>query len=187
MRKYMMAGNWKMNKTIPEAIALTQQLCNYYNRAWDKVEVVLCVPAIDIRPVQTVIDFDKTDIEVAAQNVYFEPSGAYTGEISIPMIKDAGCTYSIVGHSERREYFAETDETVNLKVKALVADGLGAIVCVGESLAIRDDNRYIEFVVAQVRAALAGLDAEDLAHVVVAYEPVWAIGTGRTATPEQAE
>ena len=85
MRKYMMAGNWKMNKTIPEAIALTQQLCNYYNRAWDKVEVVLCVPAIDIRPVQTVIDFDKTDIEVAAQNVYFEPSGAYTGEISIPM------------------------------------------------------------------------------------------------------
>lgn len=105
MRKYMMAGNWKMNKTIPEAIALTQQLCNYYNRAWDKVEVVLCVPAIDIRPVQTVIDFDKTDIEVAAQNVYFEPSGAYTGEISIPMIKDAGCTYSIVGHSERPRVF----------------------------------------------------------------------------------
>lgn len=187
MRKYMMAGNWKMNKTIPEAIALSQQLCNYYNRDWDAVEVVLCVPAIDIRPVQTVLDFDKTDIELGAQNIYQEPSGAFTGEISIPMIKDAGCTYSIVGHSERREYFDETDELVNLKVKALINNNLSAIVCVGESLNIRDNGRQLEFVTAQVRAALAGLDAEDLDKIVIAYEPIWAIGTGRTATPEQAE
>jgi triosephosphate isomerase len=187
MRKYLMAGNWKMNKTIPEAIALSQQLCNLYNRTWNKVDIVLCVPAIDIRPVQTVLDFDKTEIDLGAQNVHQEPSGAYTGEISIPMIKDAGCTYSIVGHSERREYFAETDETVNLKVKALVENGINAIVCVGESLNIRDNNRHLEFVTAQVHAALAGLDAQDLENVVVAYEPIWAIGTGRTATPEQAE
>lgn len=187
MRKYLMAGNWKMNKTIPEAVALTQQLCNFYNRDWDKVEIVLCVPAIDIKAVHTVLDFDKTDIELGAQNVHWEESGAYTGEISIPMIKDAGCTYSIVGHSERREYFNETDETVNLKVKALVAAKLSAIVCVGESLNIRDSERHLEFVTAQVRAALAGLDAEDMKQVVVAYEPIWAIGTGRTATPEQAE
>ncbi|WP_251197877.1 triose-phosphate isomerase [Anaerotardibacter muris] len=187
MRKYLMAGNWKMNKTIPEAIALSQQLCNYYNREWDKVDVVLCVPAIDIKSVHTVLDFDKTDIELGAQNVHQEPSGAYTGEISIPMIKDAGCTYCIVGHSERREYFGETDEDVNLKVKELVLNKVNAIVCVGESLNVRDSERHIEFVTAQVRAALAGLDVEDLDKVVVAYEPIWAIGTGRTATPEQAE
>lgn len=187
MRKYLMAGNWKMNKTIPEAIALSQQLCNYYNRDWDKVDVVLCVPSIDIKAVHTVLDFDKTDIELGAQNVHQEPSGAYTGEISIPMIKDAGCTYCIVGHSERREYFGETDEIVNLKVKELVLNKVNAIVCVGESLNVRDSERHIEFVTAQVRAALAGLDVEDLDKVVVAYEPIWAIGTGRTATPEQAE
>lgn len=187
MHKYMMAGNWKMNKTIPEAVALSQQLCNYYNRDWDKVEVVLCVPAIDIKAVHTVLDFDKTDIELGAQNVHQEASGAFTGEISIPMIKEAGCTFSIVGHSERREYFAETDEIVNLKVKALVDNKVNAIVCVGESLNIRDNGRQLEFVTAQVRAALAGLDAEDLDKITIAYEPIWAIGTGRTATPEQAE
>lgn len=187
MRKYMMAGNWKMNKTIPEAVALSQQLCNYYNRDWDKVEVVLCVPAIDIKAVHTVLDFDKTDIELGAQNVHQEASGAFTGEISIPMIKEAGCTFSIVGHSERREYFAETDEIVNLKVKALVDNKVNAIVCVGESLNIRDNGRQLEFVTAQVRAALAGLDTEDLDKITIAYEPIWAIGTGRTATPEQAE
>ena len=187
MRTYMMAGNWKMNKTIPEAVALSQQLCNYYNRDWDKVEVVLCVPAIDIKAVHTVLDFDKTDIELGAQNVHQEASGAFTGEISIPMIKEAGCTFSIVGHSERREYFAETDEIVNLKVKALVDNKVNAIVCVGESLNIRDNGRQLEFVTAQVRAALAGLDAEDLDKITIAYEPIWAIGTGRTATPEQAE
>lgn len=187
MRKYLMAGNWKMNKTISEAIVLTQQLCNQYNRKWDNVDIVVCPPAIDIKSVYTVIDFDKTNIAIGAQNVHWEESGAFTGEISIPMIKEAGCEYCIVGHSERREMFNETDTTVNQKVKALIEAGIAPIVCVGESLSMRDSGNYGAFIVAQVRAALAGLDESDMKSVVVAYEPIWAIGTGRTATPEQAE
>ena len=187
MRKYLMAGNWKMNKTVPEAIVLTQQLCNQYNRSWNDVDIVVCPPSIDLKSVYTVIDFDKTNIAVGAQNAHWEESGAFTGEISIPMIKEVGCEYCIVGHSERREMFSETDTTVNLKVKALVEAGVAPIVCVGESLAMRDSGDYLSFVVAQVRAALAGLDSVDMKQVVIAYEPIWAIGTGRTATPEQAE
>ena len=187
MRTYLMAGNWKMNKTIPETVVLTQQLANQYNRKWDDVDIVICPPAIDIKSAYTVLDFDKTKISLGAQNVHWEESGAFTGEISIPMIKDAGCEYCIVGHSERREMFNETDTTVNLKVKALIAADITPIVCVGESLAMRDSGDYVEFITAQVRAALAGLDAMDMKNVVVAYEPIWAIGTGRTATPEQAE
>lgn len=187
MRKYMMAGNWKMNKTVPEAIALSQQLCNLYNRDWDDVDIVLCTPSVNLRSVYTVLDFDKTDIELGAQNVHWEESGAFTGEISVPMIKDIGCTYCIVGHSERRDMFCETDEMVNLKVKALIAADMKPIVCVGESLSMRDSGDYLGFVTAQVRAGLAGLDSDEAAKVVVAYEPIWAIGTGRTATPEQAE
>ncbi len=187
MRTYLMAGNWKMNKTIPETVVLTQQLCNQYNRNWEGVDVVICPPAIDIKSALTVIDFDKTDISVGAQNCHWEEKGAFTGEISIPMIKDAGCEYCIVGHSERREMFNETDTTVNQKVKALVAAEIAPIMCVGESLAMRDSGDYLEFICAQVRAGLAGLDELDMKQVVVAYEPIWAIGTGRTATPEQAE
>lgn len=187
MRKYLMAGNWKMNKTMSEAIVLTQQLCNQYNRKWDNVDIVVCPPAIDIKSVYTVIDFDKTKIAVGAQNVHWEESGAFTGEISIPMIKEAGCEFCIVGHSERREMFNETDTSVNLKVKALIEADIAPIVCVGESLSMRDSGDYVGFIVAQVRAALAGLDEVDMKKVVIAYEPIWAIGTGRTATPEQAE
>lgn len=187
MRKYLMAGNWKMNKTMSEAIVLTQQLCNQYNRKWDNVDIVVCPPSIDIKSVYTVIDFDKTKIAVGAQNVHWEESGAFTGEISIPMIKEAGCEFCIVGHSERREMFNETDTSVNLKVKALIEADIAPIVCVGESLSMRDSGDYVGFVVAQVRAALAGLDEADMKKVVIAYEPIWAIGTGRTATPEQAE
>lgn len=187
MRKYLMAGNWKMNKTMPEAIVLTQQLCNQYNRKWDNVDIVVCPPAIDIKSVYTVIDFDKTKIAVGAQNVHWEESGAFTGEISIPMIKETGCEFCIVGHSERREMFNETDTSVNLKVKALIEADIAPIVCVGESLSMRDSGDYVGFIVAQVRAALAGLDEADMKKVVIAYEPIWAIGTGRTATPEQAE
>ncbi len=187
MRTYLMAGNWKMNNTIPEAVVLTQQLCNQYNRKWDNVDVVICPPAIDLKSAYTVLDFDKTKIALGAQNVHWEESGAFTGEISIPMIKDAGCEYCIVGHSERREMFNETDTSVNRKVKALVAAGIAPIMCVGESLALRDSGEYLEFITAQVRAGLAGLDELDMKQVVVAYEPIWAIGTGRTATPEQAE
>ena len=187
MRKYLMAGNWKMNKTMSEAIVLTQQLCNQYNRKWDNVDIVVCPPAIDIKSVYTVIDFDKTKIAVGAQNVHWEESGAFTGEISIPMIKEAGCEFCIVGHSERREMFNETDTSVNLKVKALIEADIAPIVCVGESLSMRDSGDYVAFIVAQVRAALAGLDEADMKKVVIAYERIWAIGTGRTATPEQAE
>ena len=187
MRKYLMAGNWKMNKTMSEAIDLTQQLCNQYNRKWDNVDIVVCPPSIDIKSVYTVIDFDKTKIAVGAQNVHWEESGAFTGEISIPMIKEAGCEFCIVGHSERREMFNETDTSVNLKVKALIEADIAPIVCVGESLSMRDSGDYVGFIVAQVRAALAGLDEADMKKVVIAYEPIWAIGTGRTATPEQAE
>ena len=187
MRKYLMAGNWKMNKTMSEAIVLTQRLCNQYNRKWDNVDIVVCPPSIDIKSVYTVIDFDKTKIAVGAQNVHWEESGAFTGEISIPMIKEAGCEFCIVGHSERREMFNETDTSVNLKVKALIEADIAPIVCVGESLSMRDSGDYVGFIVAQVRAALAGLDEADMKKVVIAYEPIWAIGTGRTATPEQAE
>lgn len=187
MRKYLMAGNWKMNKTMSEAIVLTQQLCNQYNRKWDNVDIVVCPPSIDIKSVYTVIDFDKTKIAVGAQNVHWEESGAFTGEISIPMIKEAGCEFCIVGHSERREMFNETDTSVNLKVKALIEADIAPIVCVGESLSMCDSGDYVGFIVAQVRAALAGLDEADMKKVVIAYEPIWAIGTGRTATPEQAE
>ena len=188
-RKPMMAGNWKMNNTIAEAVVLTQEISNQYDKeTWgEDVDIVICPPYVDLKPAKTVLDFDKTKVAVNAQNVYWEPSGAYTGEISVPMIKEIGCAGSIVGHSERRELFGETNEDVNRKVKALVEAGLYAIVCVGESLAVRDEGTTEEFVCAQVRAAFAGVDAADAQRCVVAYEPIWAIGTGRTATPEQAE
>lgn len=188
MRKRMMAGNWKMNITPAEAVVLTQDIANQYDKHdWGQVEVVLCVPATDFDAAKRVIAFDKVNIETAAQNVHWEPSGAYTGEISVSMIKEVGCKYSIVGHSERRELFFETDEAVNKKIKSLVKNGLGAIVCVGESLNVRESGDTLEYVSAQLRAAFAGIDAEDVEKCVVAYEPIWAIGTGRTATPEQAE
>lgn len=188
-RKPLMAGNWKMNNTISEAVVLAQEISNQYDKeTWGKeVEILVCPPFVDLKPVKTVFDFDKTKVVVGAQNVYWEPEGAFTGEVSVPMIKELGCTYCIVGHSERRNLFGETNEQVNLKVKALIDGGVGAIVCVGESLAVRDEGTTDEFVRAQVKAAFAGVDADDAKRCVVAYEPVWAIGTGRTATPEQAE
>ena len=188
-RRPVMAGNWKMNMTPAESVVLSQGVSNRYARGWDKVDVVLCPPSIDLRPVFTVLDFDKSGIEVGAQNVHWEPSGAFTGEISIPMLRDAGITWCIVGHSERREMFGETDADVNRKVRSLADARMHAIVCVGESLALRDagDETAVGFVCDQVRAALAGLDAEEAACCTIAYEPVWAIGTGRTATPEQAQ
>lgn len=180
-----------MNNTIAQAVVLAQEVSNLFERDWaDTVDVAICPPYVDLKPAMTVLEFDKAKIAVGAQNVYWEPSGAYTGEVSIPMLKDIGCEYCIVGHSERRSLFNETNEDVNNKVRALVEDKVAPIhpiVCVGESLAVRDDGTYMEFVDAQVRAAFAGLDETDVRDAVVAYEPVWAIGTGRTATPEQAE
>lgn len=186
-RKPMMAGNWKMNKTVAEAVVLTQDISNQYSKEWEDVDVVLCPPAIDLKPAKTVLDFDRVKVKVGAQNVHWESEGAFTGEISVPMIKEIGCEYCIVGHSERRNLFGESDQDVNRKVKALVSGGVAPIVCVGESLAVRDEGTTDEFVCAQVKAAFAGLDAADVRGSVVAYEPVWAIGTGRTATPEQAQ
>ncbi len=186
-RKPMMAGNWKMNKTVAEAVVLTQDISNRYEKDWEAVDVVLCPPFVDLKPAKTVLDFDRVKISVGAQNVHWEPEGAFTGEISVPMLKEIGCDYCIVGHSERRTLFGETDEAVNRKVKALIAGGIAPIVCVGESLAVRDAGETEEFVCAQVRAAFAGVDAAEAKDAVVAYEPVWAIGTGRTATPEQAQ
>lgn len=187
-RKPMMAGNWKMNNAIGEAVVLTQEISNNWRKDWeDKVDVVICPPFVDLKPVKTVLEFDKTKIFVGAQNVYWEEAGAFTGEVSVPMIRECGCGYCIVGHSERRGLFGETNEDVNKKVRALLSGRLKPIVCVGESLAVRDEGTTNEYVRAQVKAAFAGVDADDAAKCVVAYEPIWAIGTGRTATPEQAE
>ena len=187
-RKPLIAGNWKMNNTISEAVVLAQEISNRYEKAWAaSVDAAVIPPYVDIKPVKAVFEFDRVPIAVGAQNAFWEPSGAYTGEISVGMLKEIGCGYCIVGHSERREYFGETNEVVNRKVKALIPSGITPIVCVGESLAVRDEGSALEFVDAQVRAAFAGIDAGDAAKCVVAYEPIWAIGTGRTATPEQAQ
>lgn len=186
-RKPMMAGNWKMNKTIGEAVVLAQDISNQYDDRWENVDVVVCPPFIDLKPVKTVFEFDRVPVSVGAQDVYWEESGAYTGEVSVPMLKEARCEWCIVGHSERRGYFGETNEDVNKKAKALIAGGLRPIICVGESLAVRDAGETLEFVCAQVRAAFAGIDDIQAAKCTVAYEPIWAIGTGRTATPEQAQ
>ena len=184
----VMAGNWKMNNGIGEAVVLAQEISNAYEKEWKKaVEVVVFPPFPDLKVVWTVFDFDKVPFSVGAQNVHWEESGAFTGEVSVPMIKEAGCTWCIVGHSERRQLFGETNEDVNRKVHALVAAGMNPIVCVGESLAVREEGTTEDFVCAQVRAGLAGLDPSEAALCTIAYEPIWAIGTGRTATPEQAE
>ena len=186
-RKPLMAGNWKMNKTIGEAVVLAQDISNQYESRWDACDVVVCPPFVDLKPAKTVFDFDRVPVGVGAQNVYWEEKGAFTGEVSVPMLKEIGCGWCIIGHSERRGYFGETNEDVNKKAKALIAAGIKPIICVGESLAVRDSGETLEFVTAQVRAAFAGIDAGQAADCVVAYEPIWAIGTGRTATPEQAQ
>ena len=187
-RKPLIAGNWKMNNTYGEAVVLAQEISNEFYADWaEHVDVAVCPPFIDLKPVKTVFEFDHTKIALGAQNVYWEEKGAYTGEISVGMLKEIGCEYCIIGHSERRTLLGETNEDVNKKAKALIAGGIVPIVCVGESLSVRDAGNYIEFVTAQVKAAFAGVDASEAKDCVVAYEPIWAIGTGRTATPEQAE
>ena len=189
MRKPMMAGNWKMNNNWAESVVLAQQLSNRYDERLEDVEVVLCPPAIDIKAVYSVLEFDRREevVKVGGQNCHWEASGAFTGEISIPMLQAVGATHCIIGHSERRGYFGETDMDVNKKVKALLAAHMTPIVCCGESLGVRDSGDYIEFITKQVSAAFAGLEPAEVKKCVVAYEPIWAIGTGRTATPEQAE
>lgn len=183
MRKKIIAGNWKMNMTPSEAVALVETLKPLV--ANEEVDVVFCVPAIDIIPV--VEACKGTNIQVGAENMYFEEKGAYTGEISPNMLTDAGVQYVIIGHSERREYFAETDETVNKKVLKAFEYGITPIICCGESLTQREQGITIDWIRQQIKIAFQGVTAEQAKTAVVAYEPIWAIGTGKVATTEQAE
>lgn len=187
MRNRMIAGNWKMNKTYVEGVELAQGLADQLADGTGDVDVVVCPPTVDLKGVSEVIEQSEAPFALGAQNVYFEESGAFTGETAPNMLEAVGVTYCIIGHSERRGYFGETNEDVNRKVRALLDGGLYAVACVGESLSVRDEGGAEEFVCAQVRAAFAGLEPEEAAKCVVAYEPIWAIGTGRTATPEQAQ
>ena len=182
-RKAIIAGNWKMNKTATEAAELIDALIPAVKDAG--CEVVICVPFTDL--VTAVAKTKGTNIHVGAENVHFEKSGAFTGEISADMLTDLGVEYVVVGHSERRQYFAETDETVNKRAKAALAGGLKPIICVGESLTQREQGVTEELIRMQVKIALNGVTADELKNVVIAYEPIWAIGTGLTATPDQAE
>ncbi|HEY0775943.1 MAG TPA: triose-phosphate isomerase [Nocardioidaceae bacterium] len=185
-----MAGNWKMNLNHQEAVVLVQKLAwTLSDKKHDhaKVEVAVIPPFTDIRSVQTLVDGDRLKIVYGAQDVSAHDSGAYTGEISAGMLAKLGCSYVVVGHSERREYHAETDELVNAKAKKAIAAGMTPIVCVGEGLEVRKEGRQVEYTLEQVRGSLAGLSAEQVADLVVAYEPVWAIGTGEVATPDDAQ
>ncbi|WP_203453607.1 triose-phosphate isomerase [Jiangella aurantiaca] len=183
-----MAGNWKMNLTHLEAIALVQKLAFSLNDDdLEKVEVAVLPPFTDIRSVQTLIDADRYNIAYGAQDLSQHDSGAYTGDISGAMLAKLGCTYVVVGHSERREYHAETDELVAAKIKAAYKHELTPILCVGEPLEVRQENRHVEHTLAQLDGALDGLGAAQAASIVVAYEPVWAIGTGEVATPDDAQ
>ena len=182
-RKKIVAGNWKMNMTPSQAVKLVETLKPLV--ASDEVEVVYCVPAIDIVPV--VEACKGTNVAVGAENMYFEEKGAYTGEISAEMLLDAGVKYVIIGHSERRDYFKEDDALLNKKVKKAISAGLTPILCCGESLEQREMGVTLDWINLQIKSDLAGVEASDVANMVIAYEPIWAIGTGRTATSDQAE
>ncbi len=182
MRKPIIAGNWKMNNTIAGTKALITDLIPLVKGA--KTETVICVPYTDIATAGEMIK--GTNIKLGAENVHWEAKGAFTGEISAEMLVELGVEYVIIGHSERRQYFGETDETVNKRAKAALANGLKPIICVGETKVEREKNRYKSVLKKQTIGAFAGIPAEDLANIVIAYEPVWAIGTGLTATAEDA-
>jgi triosephosphate isomerase len=183
-RRPLLAGNWKMHGTRREAVALGRALVEAIGAVGAR-EVVVAPPFTALEAVAEVLA--GSGIGLAAQNVHWEAKGAFTGEVSAPMLIEAGCTHAIVGHSERRQYFGETDATVGKRLRAALAGGLTPIVCVGETLAEREAGQTAAVIARQVEVALAGLGAADLSRCVLAYEPVWAIGTGRTATPAQAE
>ena len=184
----LMAGNWKMNLNHLEAIAVVQKLAFALNDDDLKAcEVAVLPPFTDIRSVQTLIDADKLDLRYGSQDVSAFDKGAYTGEVSGAMLAKLGCTYAVVGHSERREYHDETDEVVNSKVKAAYRHDLVPILCVGEGLEVRKAGEHVPHTLAQLDGALAGLPADQARTIVIAYEPVWAIGTGEVATPEDAQ
>ena len=187
-RKPLMAGNWKMNLNHLEAIALVQKLAFSLNDDdFTNVDVAVMVPFTDIRSVQTLVDGDKLRIGYGAQDMSQHDSGAYTGEISGVMLAKLGVSYVVLGHSERRQYHAESDALVNAKAKAALRHGITPIVCVGEGLEIRKAGTHVEYTLAQLDGSLAGITPEQLAKSVIAYEPVWAIGTGEVATPEDAQ
>ena len=182
-RRKIVAGNWKMNMTPSQAVALVEELKPLV--VSEDVDVVFCVPAIDIIPV--VEACKGTNIQVGAENMYFEEKGAYTGEISPAMLTDAGVKYVVLGHSERREYFAETNETVNKKVLKAFEHGITPIMCCGETLEQREQGVTMDFIRQQVKVGMQNVTADQAKEMVIAYEPIWAIGTGKTATTEQAE
>ena len=183
MRKMMIAGNWKMHKTVPEAVNLVEGLKTRLDGI-DAVEIVVAPPFTALSPVNQILG--GSVLTLAAQNLHFAQEGAYTGEVSASMLKDVGCRYVIVGHSERREYFHETDESVNRKVGAVLESRLSCILCLGETLEAREEGRTMEVVGRQLKKGLEGCGDEQMDRIVIAYEPIWAIGTGKTATPEQA-
>ena len=182
-RKAVIAGNWKMNKNINEAKTLIDELMPLVKDA--DCGIVICTPYTDL---PAAVEKTKgSNIGVGSQNVHFEKNGAYTGEISADMLVELGVEYAVIGHSERRQYFGETNETVNKRAKAAIAAGITAIICVGESLEEREDNVTSEVIRLQTKIALREISAQDMKKVIIAYEPIWAIGTGRTATSDQAE
>jgi len=186
MRKTIIAGNWKMYKTITEAIELANGLKReLFNLDFEVVDVVLCPPFTALSETAEVLA--DTDIGLGAQNMYWQDEGAFTGEVSGKMLKDAGCQYVIIGHSERRQFFGETNETVNKKLKAALKYGLTPIFCVGENLAERESNKTFTVIQDHVQNGLTGISAQEMEKIIIAYEPVWAIGTGKTASGEQAQ
>lgn len=187
MRKVMIAGNWKMNKSFDEAIELAEGLTHELSEGTKDVDVVVCPPSVDLKGVASVLEASASPIALGAQNVYWEESGAYTGETAPSMLTSVGATYCIIGHSERRGYFGETDEDINKKAQALLAHNIVPISCCGESLEVREANKHVEFVVEQIKQDTKGLELKDASQYVVAYEPIWAIGTGKTATAEDAQ
>ncbi len=187
MRNRMIAGNWKMNKTYAEGVELAQGLADELKDGTGSVDVVIAPPAVDLKGVSEVIEQTSAPFALSAQNVYFEEKGAVTGETAPDMLTAVGCTFCIIGHSERRGYFGETDEDINKKAKALMAHDIVPISCCGESLEIREAGTHVEFVANQIKADTEGLVITDPSKYVVAYEPIWAIGTGKTATADDAE
>ncbi|MEU1420568.1 MULTISPECIES: triose-phosphate isomerase [unclassified Kitasatospora] len=184
----LMAGNWKMNLNHLEAIQHTQKLAfALADKDYESVEVAVLVPFTDLRSVQTLVDGDKLKIKYGSQDISQHDSGAYTGEISGPMLSKLKCTYAVIGHSERRQYHGENEEIVNAKVKAAYRSGVTPILCIGEPLEIRKAGTHVEYTLAQLDGALQDVPADQAESVVVAYEPVWAIGTGEVATPEDAQ
>jgi triosephosphate isomerase len=184
MRRKLIAGNWKMNMDRAGAVALAESVAKRSSE-FEQVDLLICPPSLYLAPVADAIK--DSSVDLGAQNMYFEAKGAFTGEISAAMLKDVGCAYVILGHSERRHILGETDEAVNKKTHAALTAGLTPIVCVGELLAEREGGQTADVIRRQFDGSLANVTADQMEHVVIAYEPVWAIGTGKVATPEQAE